>query len=147
MATFKDNAGHEWRVKLTVGTLGDLKRDAGIDLSAAMREPKGLADLLFTDPSTLVAGLWVLCRDQAEKAGVSADEYPRRFDGETLETATEALLDETAGFFPRSQVAKAIRANLRTTLERIDRAAISSLTALNSPGGSASIPTPGPSAS
>lgn len=140
MTRFKDCLGREWSLRITVGALGQVRREAGVDLGQAMRSDQALADLLFGDPATLVSVLWVLVSDQALGLEVSPDSFAHGFDGPALERATEALLAAVADFFPRSKVGQALRTSLGRTLERMDQAVIerlaqaSSSSAGSSPG-------------
>lgn len=143
MTRFKDFLGREWSLRLTVGALGQVRRETGADLGQAMRSDQALADLLFGDPATLVSVLWVLVADQARE--VTPESFANGFDGPALERATEALLAAVADFFPRSKVGAALRASLGRTLERMDQAVIerlaqaSSNSAGSSPGSLGSI--------
>jgi len=152
MASFKDGAGVEWRVSVTVGSLGKVKADADVDLGSLFKTEKAAADLLFTDPGALVRVLWVLCEDQATKAGVTPEKFAFLFDGPTLEGAAEALIGAMIDFFPRSRVAQAMKAGLARGLTAMDEKLtaavevemdrlISNNFAGNSPAPSASIPT------
>lgn len=134
MAKWTGCDGREWSIRLTVGSLGDVREKAGVDLGAALRSEAGLADLIFGDPAALVRMLWVLIEDQARGTDVGPVEFAHGFDGPALEAATEALLTAVADFFPRSKVGRAIRENLAQTLERLDRAIIAKLNSLQ--GGS-----------
>lgn len=133
MAVFTDAAGREWEVSLTVGDLADVRTATGFDLSGALRSEEGLVDLLFGDPARLVSVLWVLCEPAAVGTDVSPREFAHRFDGPTLEAAGEALLQAVADFFPRSRVGRAVRENLRATLDRMDEAAVAAITSRSKP--------------
>lgn len=151
MASFKDADNREWKLRLTVGLLGDVKRDAGVDLGAAIKSPQSLAEILYTDPADLVKVLWVCVESQAKEAGVSPEEFGHAFDGPTIEKAGEALLEAVADFFPRTAIAKRIKTDLPKLLEQVDREMIARLdqvtsmssdSAGNSPASSGSTPDP-----
>lgn len=132
MSTFTDRYGKTHTVTLTVGSLADVKRKTGVDLSRALSDSGALADLLFTDPARLVSVLYVLTG-----SGGDADEFAHAFDGPTVERASEALMGAIADFFPRSRVGKAIRENLQGMLEEMDSKLINALPgALNPSAGS-----------
>lgn len=146
--TFTDHKNDEWKLKLTVGTLGDLKRDAGVDLSKALRSAEALSDVLFGDPENLVKVLWVLCESKSKERSLSPEDFAHRFDGPTIEKATEALLDAVADFFPRTRVGQEIRANRAVLLAAMDEKLSqgvkqkmeAALTSLRTSGVSAEVP-------
>lgn len=119
--TFTDLNGDEWKLRLTVGTLADLRRDAGLDLSRALRSADALAEVLFGDPENLAKALWVLCETQARERNLSPEDFAHRFDGPTIERATEALLAAVADFFPRTRVGQELRENQKKLLEAMDK--------------------------
>lgn len=132
MAQFTDASGGEWVVRLTVGALADVREQAGVDLGQAIRSEGSLADLIFGDPAMLVRALWVLVESQAKAAGVDPVAFAHRFDGPTLERATEALLAAVADFFPRSKVGMMLRQNLTQAMSRLDDAIIQKLSSTSS---------------
>lgn len=153
MASFKDADSREWKLRLTVGLLGDVRRDAGIDLGAAIKSPKDLAAILYADPADLVKVLWVLVEFQAKEANVSPEEFGHAFDGSAIERAGEALLEAVADFFPRSVIGRKIKSNLPALLAQVDREIVSRMDAAlstsngsagNSPESSESIPDHSP---
>jgi hypothetical protein len=156
MATFRDADNREWKLRLTVGLLGDVKRDADVDLGAAIKTPQSMAEILYADPANLVRVLWVMVEKQAREAGVTPEEFGHAFDGEAIERAGEALLEAVADFFPRSAIARKIRSELPKLLEAADREMIAKLEAVtnstssgsggNSGESSGSTPGPTPSA-
>lgn len=140
MATFVDSEGREWQVRLTVGALGDVREEAGVDLGAALRSEQGLAELVLGDPAALVKVLWVLVESQSLDKDVDPVRFAHGFDGATLERATEALLAAVADFFPRSRVGKALRENLSAALTRMDDAVLAKLQASSSSPGNSPAP-------
>lgn len=93
MHTFKDKEGREWKLSLHYRTLERL-RDAGIDLT----DPKAVL-ALGDDPYRLGATLWTLVESQAEKLGVTPDEFAEATaDGDVIEAAVVALVDELVSF-------------------------------------------------
>ena len=104
MHSFTDNAGRTWTVEITVADLKRLRAMLGIDI-ANLTEPDAppeeqLLARLATDPVLLVDVLYVLCLDQAEKAGVTDEQFGRAMAGDAIEEATEALLEAIVDFTP-----------------------------------------------
>lgn len=123
MNVFVDPNGCEWKLRLTVGALRDAKAQ-GVDLSKATATDAGWADLLAGDPEDLVKLLWVLCEAQAAARGVTPEAFGHLFDGATLEAAGVALAGAIADFFPRSAVARAVKAGLPKILAAADEQAV-----------------------
>lgn len=154
MARFQDSTGFEWDLRLNRGVLPDLKR-AGIDLDRATKEADWLGEILFGDVNVLAEGLWILLAEQAQRAGITRDQFDRRLDVETFDRGGQALLDEVIDFFHRGR-AKQIKARLPQMLAaiegKVEEAAdqvlaqatqsISATSVTNSPESSESIPGP-----
>lgn len=132
MSSFKDNTGREWKLRLTVGVVTDVKRETGVDLGKVTQADTAWITFLFGDPGRLVAVLWVLCEKQATAVGVTPEDFGHLFDGTTLEAAGEAFAGAIADFFPRSRIAKAIRESLGKILAATDEKAVAELTAMTS---------------
>ena len=161
MAKFIDMAGREWVLRLTVGSLRDVRERAGVDLKGALQSPERIVDLIFGDVERTLEMLWALVEGQAGARGVDAAAFAAGLDGAALEAALEALVEALVDFFPRSRVAQVMRTHLRATLARMDEAAVgamqkamaeatqsepstSSGTAGTSPGSQGSTPGPSP---
>ncbi len=98
MASFKDKNGKEWHLALDAPMIRTIRKECeGIDLG----DPQGKAyDRMVADPVLLVDVLWVLCREQASAAGVTDVQFGRALIGDTIEAATDAMLEVIADFFP-----------------------------------------------
>lgn len=134
MSTFFDCKGRDWKLSLTVGALADVRRHAGLDFGKVLRSQTDLIALLFDDPENLVKVLWVLVSARAEERKVTPEDFACGFDGPALEQATEALLQAIADFFPRSQVAKVLKAQLTERLKEMDQMVIRQMTGSTSNG-------------
>lgn len=118
MKQFTDNAGRAWAVAINVDAIKRVKGSIGVDLLRAV-EGK-LIEELTDDPITLCNVLFVLCKEQAEKLGVSDEDFGKALGGDALEMATTALLDDLVDFFPKGKrqvLAKAL-AKVRAIQER-----------------------------
>lgn len=127
MPTFTDNKGRAWEVRLTLGLLTEVREQAGVKLGEVLRTEQGLADFVFGDVETLGKVLWVLCREQAERQGVTPEDFAHGFGGDTIEKAVEAVLGSVADFFPRSKIGAAIRKNLALVLAKADERGVAAL--------------------
>ena len=111
MSRFTDGKGTEWKVSLDVGVIQQVKDETGVDLSVISKDTSWIT-AIFADPGKLVSILHILCEDQIKELNLTPRDFARRFTGEVLEPAGDALVGAIADFFPRSRIAKAIRENL-----------------------------------
>ncbi len=161
MAKFTDHTGFDWHLRLTVGDVSDVKRETRVNLGLAAKDAAWV-EAVFSDPAKLVEILYVLCEPQCKAAGLSPEDFARRFDGATLEAAGQALAEAVADFFPRSAVAQALRRNLAKVMAAADAKAVAEIertaekltsakstaspSPTNSPASAESTPDPSPSA-
>ncbi len=98
MKTFKDNAGRDWTVAVNVATVKRLRDLLDVDL---MKVVEGdLIERLYSDPVLLVDVLYVLCKPQADAAGIASEQFGEAMGGDAIELATAALIDGIIDFFP-----------------------------------------------
>lgn len=121
MHIFQDKTGREWEISITVEAVKRVRSMCAINLLDAIRitDKDVNADLitqLAEDPVLLVDVLWALCRTQAESRGVKPEDFGEAMDGETVEKATDALLQDLCDFFPAAK-----RRFLRTVLASASR--------------------------
>ena len=108
--TFEDRLGRPWRVRITAGLLGRLRREADVDLGRLTRSDGNLArglGRLVGSPDQFGRFMWVLVGDQSEARGVTPEQFVDGFDGPTLGRCTSAVVAALAEFSPRSAVAAA----------------------------------------
>lgn len=112
--TFKDNAGRTWTLAVNVHAIKVIKGLIGLDLYALVDGGfEGLGKLIG-DPVRLVDVLFVLCKDEADRLGVSDEDFGRGMGGDSLARATDAFLAEYTDFFPDPRV----RAGLAKVIEK-----------------------------
>lgn len=153
-STFADSAGNRWTIRLNAGLIARVKREADVDLEAALASGEAIMRLLFGSPMAWGAMLYVLCQDEARGRDITPEQFAYLLDGPTIERSGEALLAACADFFRRSSMSTAIREDLPQVLAMIDRMVLaeyrsrvaSLLNAGNSPDSPESMPNPGPSA-
>lgn len=113
MKTFRDNAGRPWTVVINVYAVKRVRGLLGLDLYSLVDDRfQGLGKLL-ADPVALVDVLYVLCKDEADKLGVSDEDFGRGMGGDAIEHASTAFLEELTDFFPEPRV----RAGIRRVIE------------------------------
>lgn len=163
MHAFRDRNGKDWPVVIDVAAVKRVRRLVGVDLYGLIDDGLKPLGRLLADPVQLVDVLYVLCKDSADHASVSDEDFGRLFSGDTLGAASDAFVEEFTDFFPdaarRAAIGKVIgkaRAVERLTTERlttqvdaIDPASLADrLTGSSSasPASSESTPAPSPSA-
>jgi len=127
MRTFKDNADRTWSLTLSVWTVKKVRDLLGVDLldlggEAATRDKPGLLFRLIADPVLLVDVLYVVCRDQADSASITDEQFGRAMGGDAIDAATRAFLEELADFTPSPRDRARARKVIATTWAMIDKA-------------------------
>lgn len=123
-----DAAGREYRIRLTIGLIGRVRRDTGINLGEALGSK--FSEILFGDPEKIAQLLFAV--SQPTNATVTPDEFAESLDGPAVEFATGALLAAVADFFRQPRTADAARGHLKKTMDRIDEATAIALTSRGS---------------
>jgi len=98
MKQFTDDAGTTWNVSVTVSSIKRVRDVLNVDILDTVNG--GLTDKLIDDPILLCDVLYVLCSQQAEKDGVSDEQFGERMAGDVIERATSAFLEALVEFFP-----------------------------------------------
>lgn len=101
MKTFRDNADRTWVVSINVNQVKRVRGLlGGFDIYGLVNDGfQGLAALL-NDPIQLVDVLYVLCKEEADKLGVSDEDFGRAMAGDAIEHAADAFVNELSDFFP-----------------------------------------------
>ena len=155
-AWFVDNQGRKWTVSITVADIKRVKAALDVDLGRLSAGKLDGVAALFDDPAALCDVLFVLCRREADAAGVDDESFGRAMAGDAIEHASLALVRAVADFCP-SRLKPAILAmagKMRAAMEVADSKAGALLAAveaidpaamLAAPSGSvaASPPSPG----
>lgn len=97
MAKFTDRQGGEWVLTLTVETIRRVRSETGYDL-AAVFTAEGMTKL--TDPSLLVDVLCSVVGGQLASKQLTPKQFGELFDGDSLESAANALLEASVDFLP-----------------------------------------------
>lgn len=113
MARFTDTRKRTWQVDLSIADVRRIRDATDVDLLAVF-EDGSILERLATDPITLVDVLFVACSVQAEKEGISDEDFGRGLAGDAIDDATRALLEAIVDFFPNAR-----RAILRQIVDRI----------------------------
>jgi hypothetical protein len=102
MQRFRDRKGREWTLEANFGSYGRVKAATGVKLYDIATENRECLTQL-TDVLILGQVLWSMVEPQAQAIGVSPEDFAGAFDGDVIETAYNALLDEMLFFCPTRQ--------------------------------------------
>lgn len=99
MQTFHDRNGKAWTFDLNIATWRRVKAESGIDLADITTEQDGQTGLQrLTDPIKLMEVIYILCVPPSERTTITGDVLMEAMDMESVEKATDALLDEVVTF-------------------------------------------------
>ena len=98
MKSFADNAGRTWAVQVNVDTIKRVQGLLGVNLLDVV--DGDLIERLVADPVLVCDVVYVVCKPEADKQGVSDEEFGRAMAGDAIHNAAEALLAEIVDFFP-----------------------------------------------
>jgi hypothetical protein len=129
MASFKDNKGRTWFLKLDGALIEDIEEKTGISVDSFLRGLKNksaeeitpLGDL-FDDWRKFLNVLWFMVQEQLPTQArpvTNPKEFAAAFDGDVLEAAADAFFEALADFTPRHQraVNKALMARGKELIE------------------------------
>lgn len=102
MSEFIDASGNAWQVRIDVSTIKRVRDKYGIDLSKVMSSQVELSRLA-DDVVLLVDVLFAVVSPQAESRGISEEGFAHLLLGDTIEAATNALMEGIIDFFPQSR--------------------------------------------
>lgn len=97
MLSFKDKAGRQWSLALTVGTVKRVESMTGVNLGACDQR---MFEALATDWCKLVDVVCAVVRPQLEEGGMSDEDFAEALGGDELQSAIDALLAALVDFFP-----------------------------------------------
>lgn len=120
---FTDSDGHDWEVKVTIGSLRRAIDIAGIDLLNLFGkegEEGGTPPIVqfFQDFDALGRAVFAVVKPEADQRGIGLDSFLELLSGDVIEQARKSLLDSCVDFFP----SPAQRRAFRTIVEEVSRA-------------------------
>ena len=105
MQTFTDINGRKWTVSITVGTAKRVKAMLGIDMINDMESfLKQIQDIM-----TRFDVLYVVCQEQADKYGITDEQFACGFAGPVIGEAYHALINAYIAFIPDPEAAARLR--------------------------------------
>jgi hypothetical protein len=103
MTHFTDNQGRTWVLTVNVDAIKRVRQLTDVDLLTVVGGD--LLERLAEDPVLLCDVLFALCKPEADAKQVSDEDFGRSMSGDAIETATTALLEAIADFFPSRKAA------------------------------------------
>ena len=109
MKSFTDNKGRTWTLEVTVATVKRVRGLCKVDLNSIVELDKNnkpsaeLLERLSSDPVLLVDVLYAVCKPQADKLGITDEDFGEAMAGDAIEQATTSLLEEIIDFFPAAK--------------------------------------------
>ena len=101
MASFTDLNGQKWLVSLNVHSIKQVKELLDVDLlSDQVHETLAC---LMDDIVKTIDILYVVCKEQADKAGIDDESFGKNLGGDSLHEAVESLVTALVDFFPNPQ--------------------------------------------
>ena len=101
MEIFKDKNGREWILDYCLETVDSVKAAEGIDLlDLSESSPLWSMD---SDYRLAAKILFRMCEEQAEKASVSAQEFMKGLNGDSIDEGVAALRRAAMDFFPKGK--------------------------------------------
>lgn len=121
--SFTDRSGRKWELRCTLDTIRSVSVAQGIALNRIASDPAVMTAL--EDPVTVADVLATMLEPELQARSVSRSDFESALDGNTLETATESLLEAVAGFLPstQSKLLRGALATMRSAKERANAAA------------------------
>jgi len=120
MKTFTDNASRVWTVAINVNAIKRVRTLANVNLLEVIEGT--LLERLIRDPVLLCDVVYAVCKPEADKIGVSDEEFGQAMAGDAIDQATKTLLEELVGFSPSRQGRVNLQRILETTWRVMDKA-------------------------
>ena len=103
MKTFKDSAGRTWTISLNTTAVKRVRASLDINLLDVASDGGTLIQRIESDICLLCDILYVLCKDEADKLGLTDEEFGKSMAGEVIDIASAAFLEELVCFFPAAR--------------------------------------------
>ena len=126
---FTDAAQREWTLKLTVGSLRQIREHLAIDLTDVLEPESVLLDTLSRDVVKVFDIISILISDQMISKGVTAESMGDAVTGDVIAEASAALIEAILDFFPsgKTQLIRRSLALKERQMQRLVKNAIDGL--------------------
>jgi hypothetical protein len=136
MQTFRDNAGRQWQLEVTVTTVKRVRLLNGVDLHRVIaREPKNPAnpfpnlEEFFEDSIQVADVVWTLVESQAAAAGIDQESFGEALAGAALEAAAVSLYNALGDYCPHAPTRHALK-KIGEARQRLEQQAVARVEAL-----------------
>lgn len=109
MPKFKDTEGREWNVAITTATLKRVRELTGVKLGEAVADGFKVLNELFHDFEKLGDVLFAIVKPEADKDGVTSEQFGSALGGDVLNAASEAMVKALVDFFPDAKTRECLR--------------------------------------
>jgi len=108
--TFRDNAGRLWDLRLSIAAVKRVRNELQVDLLG--KDFAKVVDQVFGDLVTLCNVAYVVVKPEADRLGVTDEQFGVAMAGDAIEEAIYALMDAMRDFTPnprdRARVGKVL---------------------------------------
>lgn len=112
MASFKDDQKRSWSIVVTIPLARKVRDQLGVDILKTQTALQELSE----DPLMMIDVIYLLCEQQAEKRGVTDEQFGEALSGGSVHHAVEAFTEALINFTsPQRQ--KILRAMQSTAVE------------------------------
>jgi hypothetical protein len=109
MHCFKDNKGRTWAIEINVWAVKRVRGLLNVNLTGLVDDGFEKLAELMKDTVAVIDVIYVLCKDEADKAGVSDEDFGRAMYGDALAHAKDAFLEELTDFFEDRRIREGLR--------------------------------------
>jgi len=124
MHVFRDAAGREWSLTISIATVKRIKALAGVNIVEEISNAR-LLERLCVDPVLLCDILYAICKPDADRLGVTDEQFGQALAGDAIEAATNAMLQELVDFFPTRR--RAVLKKALAAAEKMDEAQLAAV--------------------
>ena len=125
MKSFKDSGGRTWALAINIDTVKRVKSLVQVDLTDMTAGDPPLVARLGIDVILLCDVLYAVCKPQADKEGVSDEQFGQAMGGDALVLGQQALMEELTDFFQklgRREVARMIETQAKLIQAAVSQA-------------------------
>jgi len=109
MRVFKDSEARSWSLVINVANAKRVRTILGIDFNNVISEGFDAISKIVSNSIDLVDVLYVLCKEEADKRSLTDEDFGRSFNGDVLEAAANAFVEELIDFFPNARAREDLR--------------------------------------
>lgn len=109
MRSFVDRNGRSWSVVINIGAVKRVRALCELNLLELIsvdengKTDSKTLDRLSGDIVLLVDVLYAVCKPEADKLGITDEQFGEAMSGDVIESASRVLLDEVVDFFPEAK--------------------------------------------